>query len=713
MGTVLLREARTLAYGCYLLAVLAVLAALGFGLTHHTNRADVCLLLGLVAALVGFGLLLRGRLLNGQLSASLLLCYAPFALLWLLALASPLTSWHNILFGDWGLLIWLGLLAFVGPALVLAVRLGRQLRLAPVLAGLRQYWAIAVLLAAFVLLSLETLTMWVNVDSLSYLNATQTALAFNFSLEFPDLLRLCGHHSYVAILWYMIGGYLTPNSAAGLRLVNLVLVASSVLCVYQMLLHFCRGIEKADTDRWLSLPTRCALLTALYAFNPLVLGPLYLLNLDVLTMVFAAWTALAFLKRNNVLLTASSLALVFSKEVGLVMLLGLLLFSLAAKLLARRKPASAQSWRAEIIMALVLAAAAVINLCAPSWAEIATPAPGFNIFTLNALNIVEKLKQLYLLDFSWLLTLVILAGGGAWLWQRRKRAKRDDRDSDSLCQGKLGSDGLALLGMYLAVVVFNLTFLTWSHPRYIQPHLPLFCVAASLALAWLGSAQFTPKAAITTGALFIAPIRATLPAAVLAVLLLAQTFITFDPVTLAAFRQVSIGQTELVTTAKFLYLNEQLDTDPDQASHLELVDAVAYNRQAGYQGGALEAFLKDIDYNSTTLVLVDPIYDYEGNTNLTYIALLGGRNSEQDTYYYDPQSGQISYLPNGEPFNVEVVYPKSVIEISNYPQYQRIYYLSAPWRNSFQQWQPVANLPILEAGTSTYRGWELEYRRLK
>jgi hypothetical protein len=692
---------RTLPAALYVLAILLVFGALCLGVDHHPKRSDAALTAGLLASLAAFSVLLASDRLTGGRAARLLVCYLPFAAVWLLSLLSPFPSRQSILYGSSQLLAWLGALALVVPACVLLFVLVKGLSPERLAQGIRRHWAISTVVLVFLLLCVETLTQWGTTDSFDYALSAHWAMEWNFSLESPSLFQLASHTSYMMALWYMAGAFMAPGDVVGLHFVNIALVASSVVCFYRIVLHFApRGAS--GRSRLVA-----ALLTCVYACNPMVLGMTYELSLDVLLMVSLVWFCAAYLSRSPVLVMFSAFSLVFSKEPGFVLLAGFVGVSLVlalAKGLARARGRGAAADPSpdrpgSLACALLALAASGVSLrFFPIWAVTSPDNPTFNTLLFDPGHVHVVLKQILVLNFAWLLAGVALVGIVVclvacfvrWLLSRSRRMRAGADGGAGGGEGRRGSllTLLAPFGAFCAFALFSVLYFTYANPRYVAPLVPLLSLFAVAPLCRLLGERRLP--AVLAAALLCAP-------------LLVQNVVTIDPLTLASFRQVDIGKTFLVTA------------EPD--STIEVGTPTAYNRQQGYMGTAFERMLAEISYDNDTMVLVDAFY---GGGTYYQFSVRPNRNAATPLHY-DPESGRVLALHDAErysdaplaPLNLRVVPQGERVDLSAYRGYGRVFFVTATWNDDFATCLPIEGLPVLEEGVAGFRYWQFEYYRVK
>jgi hypothetical protein len=684
----LFRDWRLVPGVLYVGAALLVLLALYFGSFEHPNRSDAALTVAMLASLAAFvAVLARGRL-AAPLARDLFVCYLPFAALWLLSLASPLPSRSTILYGSSQLLVWLGFVALVLPAALLLLVWLKGLSLEQMSGFFRRHWALCLAVLAFVVLSLEALTMWGTVDSTTYAFVANGALTWNFSLEDAARFKFCGHQPFLVAPWFMVGAFLTPGDHVGLRLVNILLLVSSIACFYCILLRL---------SAWLSQHRLvAALLTCVYAFNPLVLGTVYEMNLDTPCMVFLTWLAAAFVCRRPVLFTFSAFSLVFSKEVGFVLLAGFLLgqlVSLLARRLSKRNANTGVDYLFVAVSFVVSLSALLALRFIPYWMSnnadgeydwtAATGSMGF-----DPAYVIQMLKHFFVLNYSWVLVSITLLGALVFVIRGIVRRRRGDVSRPAAFPVVL-----PLVGAYGAFLAFSLVYQTFLNPRYVTPHVPLLALAAVAALTVVLANK---RALVATASLCLGGA------------LLVQNVVTCDPLMRETFGHIDIGKTEIATSL------------PGNVA--EFGPPSTYNRQMGYQDVAFERLLAHIGYDDDTLVLFDDLYGSAGPpSRFVYHNVFSWETGRERTFYFDAGSGRVLFLfPNSEQatqgatvMNLDVAPVAEKVDLSAYSRYSRVFFVSAPWRTGFEQCRPVEGLPVLEEGVVGYRYWQMEYYRIK
>jgi hypothetical protein len=497
-------------------------------------------------------------------------------------------------------------------------------------------------------------------------------------------------------LWYLIGAFITPGDVIGLHFVNITLAASSIVCFYKIVLHF------APKDASGKLRLAAALLTCVYACNPMVLGMTYELNLDVLLMVSFVWFYAAYLSQKPILIMFSALSLVFAKEPGFVLLAGFLSVSLVVALIKRLQRANGAATvtsNPDTLKSLAcaftaLALSGIALRVFPKWNDAPSSADQtFNTFIFDPDHVDIVLNEIFVLNFAWVLVGIAFISVTTcfirWLLSRPQRVQACTPNSQREGRGH-GSllDLFAPFGAFCAFALFSVLYVTHANPRYVASFIPLLSLFTTVPLYRLLDGK-----KLLTG----------LTALLLCVPLLVQNVVTVDPLTLASFRQVDIGKTTLVTTT------------PD--STLEVGTPTTYNRQQGYMGTAFERMLTEISYGSDTMILVDAFYGDDTYYQFSIRPIRGAATP----FYYDSESKRMLMLHDAAkysatpltPMNLHIVPQAERVDLSAYEGYARVFFVTVTWNNDFATCRPIEGLPVLGEGVAGYRYWQFEYYRIK
>ena len=159
--------------------------------------------------------------------------------------------------------------------------------------------------------------------------------------------------------------------------------------------------------------------TAAFIFNPLILGIIYEINLDLPSVCFYIWVLYALMYHKKILLLCSSLFLVFSKETGILLLFGIAVgwgLSWFIPLIKSYKEKTFRELLKEVpfTTCALFITVPVLMLLSMKFTSIwrqdslsgqSQSAQGMETFAFIIENTVIKLKELVVLNFSWILIL--------------------------------------------------------------------------------------------------------------------------------------------------------------------------------------------------------------------------------------------------------------------------------------------------------------------
>lgn len=554
---------------------------------------------------------------------------------------------------------------------------------------LQSKWEIFLVSIIFAILSFDTLSTMTRLDSNIYYTYLNEAKYWNLSFDTIINFKLGGHQSIGYTLWGLIGVYLTPDSPLGVRVINVLLVISSIFClsaIYQKIMPIHSRII-------------CVLAVAAFAFNPLILGIIYEINLDLPSECFYIWVLYALLYDKKLLFLCSSLLLVFSKETGILLLFGVAVgwgVSWVITFITKYKTVSLKKMIKKIPMKMcaLFMVAPVLMLISMKFTSIwrqeslnvqNQSGQGMDTFGINLENTIIKLKEIFLINFSWIGTLIIV---GCLIVIIIKKKKRYMIMKKSLIQG------LPLYISCLFFMIFQFIYITYCHIRYIIPVLPGMI---SIMIVLLYSVM--PKKKIVylmMGYLTV---------------ILAQNFYTLDPVSKMVCHTIDIGTTKIISTRTFVRSTENTiqteKSNPKLIQELQLTQSAIYNRQYMQFLDAFEKMLDDINYDDSTFVAVAPIYENEVE-RMTWISLFGRWYS--DELFYDAKKKHLTDDVTKQRINVAVINSQDDI---NYQEYDRVYLISFPYNNHFDEKSFLNKFSYIDSFVVQKKFWEIDVYRLK
>jgi hypothetical protein len=294
----------------------------------------------------------------------------------------------------------------------------------------------------------------------------------------PFYLRCWGHASHVYVGLLAISQLFDHGNGTVLIAVNAIILALGV-GGFHRLTRVAFPDDAHRIDR--------ALLSAVFMLQPPLLASVVQPGLDLPVLVGVVWAITLLIERRWAWTAVAGTAMVFSKETG-VLLYGLVLgcwgwwsYRRSGDRSEARWRELASAWPAAIPLAVFAAYVAFYMIWRPGqpamWtAGIDTPLVRQFLVPRVDVYLVSYLALLFVLNFAWLPSALLIAGGivgGIGFVRRRPR------------RGVAGADVQVLLFLTLLFIatVYALTrFLTFSNVRYLLPATALLLVASYAAL---------------------------------------------------------------------------------------------------------------------------------------------------------------------------------------------------------------------------------------
>lgn len=536
----------------------------------------------------------------------------------------------------------------------------------------------------FILLSLETLDDWMALDSLTYYTGIANAKAIDFTCGTLELLKLGGHRSYGATFFYLLGEFCSPNNQIGVRMVQIILLCSTIFMFSSIL-----NMLKIDGN---SIVLNLCL-TSIYAFSPLILGTIYSINIDFMMMIFWIWMVFFFLKDKQILFVFSMLVEVFTKEVGVVIFCGFIAGILINSLIHKNKIGIN---RFIYYILPMLSFIAMWFLGGRIWfssknsTNMSLNGSGFSSFGINWISIRAKFMCIFILNFAWIITLLLVVCGIIILIRRKKRVMVCTVSNEQFIPIDIS---------YLFFFLFNMLYITYGHPRYIMPGY-FFLIILLGRLFSLINLQKRHE--------FIVLL-------LICLLMLIENYFTIDPLTQLSFKKVNIGDRSMVSTIEYTSIANKLDTSPNALQGRFFSHYMEYNRQFTYFRDAFRKALQTISYDKDTLVIIDSIF-LNNSIDFSSLVMLGKEGGNNAEYYWN--GNNIVYSDSFEKMNLFFVGAQDtdLLDYSlDYSEYKRVYYFSFPYNDEYTEFQILSSTtyPIIEEYSVLDHGWRIDIRRIK
>lgn len=529
-----------------------------------------------------------------------------------------------------------------------------------------------------VIIRLPMFTQIQKWDSSVYYGGVAAACRF-FDYTFTsvwDYFRLASHPTFAFTFFCAIGEFLIPAKATGVLIVQLVLTVAALICIYRML----RGC-------WCDMPPVPAMLVVLLlSILPIFWGTFSIVNVDYFLILFFIFMLYSDYKKLELLRFGWMIAVMLTKETGWIIVAGYI----AACLIMLWRKEKEEKLKVKIKR---LAKEPLVQICAMvviiiclyslkqgslfSWfgvgvehgffvsgEEIKERGLGINAVGFYLPYILHKLMQIFVLNFMWIPSAIIIYSC-VMLVKGRRECIREIRNLESS------------IGALVFFVLFNIFFVTAALSRYTIFSAVLIWLIATILAYYIIVPHLTRKALSGLGG-------------VLVVLLCIQNFVYIDPLSNLFFQRLDSGKGIILSTD--MNLNGYGDT---------LINNYRYS----YIDKLLDKMLRAVEYNSDMQVIaLDDTYPICGMGRY----LLGWDLDGQKRRCLDAKEDNvvsINVLPLSDLESNEgrEVFPKAVVYFLKYYGYDEESYLERlePYytiggRQEIDNWGGTLSYYILE-----------------
>lgn len=576
----------------YLLSFVVLAAYMFFAIRRHYRLSDCCFAAALMISVAAMILMYQGRehismLLRQQLIIVNTIIFVPLLCLYIYP--------KNNFYADskaWGA----AELAYFLASILFWIFVKRGEKKKPdIRAFFAENYYLCGLCLAVVILCLSVFDNYIVEDSRSYsLDLINQMRNATFEPGPMKTFKVCYHTSYGFSIWYIPLASLLSSHAYGARLTNILMWDACIVLFWLICKKLFANIK----------PALLVFSTTIFAFTPMIFGPLHDVDLELAVLFNFMLLLYAFLTQRHILEVFFAMLLAFSKENAIAPLVGffggMLLYRIFNNKAFKEKSTAfirnygrsvfsvflaivmygsffiaseGVAWnRATDIPFLrnvfdyieslddepepeyvcpgspeasntvsdVVAGSAVAEEVAlasePVTAELSDKTyplradsqeavnmpeenKNFNRLGLNMIMITAKLKQIFVLNFAWIATLIILAGTIILFATKRLKIKA------------IGWEYmLPVAGAFAAFMAAQVLLITYCSPRYIKMA-PFFVVLAATAVLY--KLDLDEKMITTAGILGT-------------VLIMAQNYYSLDPVSNLAFERIDMGKTKMI-----------------------------------------------------------------------------------------------------------------------------------------------------------------------
>ncbi|MGN1187351.1 MAG: hypothetical protein ACI4R6_02555, partial [Lachnospiraceae bacterium] len=438
---------------------------------------------------------------------------------------------------------------------------------------------------------------------------------------------ICGHIAHGYIFMNMLGQLLDVESGMGFQYSNMIMGAMAAVCLFYI---FKRLFPKSKSFA-------CALAAFIVSIQPMFLGLSTSAQMEYTIAILFIYVICSYVTKHYILMAFWLVMLGTCKETGTMMafsVLGLAILYAAAWYI-RQKGGFKNAWKSlskwQIILIVVFIAACIAVfvkvLFLPVWGGtriidvLKIGGSGRMNFQFDKTHFLMKVRQLYILNFSWLWAVLLVVGlvvNYAVPAVRKRKA----------IDGRILS---FIIIQYVVYTGFLLFFLEAKQPRYniLSDVLLLFLTMTVLIKVLDKLVIFVPVSTVVGG------------------LALIETFLTIDPVTQAVFTRINTGGIPMVWTAATKSELEYMD--------INVSDFGYYNYQYTFADRAVDRMLDQVNYQGWFRIVSsfeEGTEDQFASTDLIWDSQLRKRTyrrADEEARYHSVQ--RISYIEEVEGWN--------------------------------------------------------------
>ncbi|HJA30886.1 MAG TPA: hypothetical protein H9956_04475 [Candidatus Eisenbergiella pullicola] len=453
------------------------------------------------------------------------------------------------------------------------------------------------------IVQLKDIPRW---DALQYYQMLRNACEkFDFTIDsFWENFIFASHPTIAFASITAIGEFLDPSGYKGVLLIWLLVTLIAAFCVYRIL-------EKLlPRCSWhYHMLAACTVMT-----TPIVLGTFSYYQPDMGTVCFFLFLLYAYLYKRNLLTFFSMILLMMTKEIGIVVLAGFGLGILIGRVFFSEKDMTfkqrlAHFFREPIgIIGIIAASLLTIYFLfffingGRLWSYASSG------FSFDANFIKFKFKQYFILNFNWLIWGANLILGIMGKIQR-------GRISGKIVKYKHEEIIWAISITAFSQIFFLSLYMTFSFPRY-QELIDL----CGVLLLMIQIGRVKKQKEIMSQNMFGEKLYwKEISIAGMGILLLIESYVTIDPLSLLSFEHENTGQGYIIS--------ESYNKDILQA------DYTVYNHQHNYLTGIYNHILSAVDYHEGMDVI---IWNNPGSYELL-----------EDNYYWDASARTITLKEDG------------------------------------------------------------------
>ena len=404
------------------------------------------------------------------------------------------------------------------------------------------------------------------------------AASVNFDFSFESIwnnFRLAAHPTFSFVFFMLIGEFLFPAKTTGALIVVLLMTTIALVFIYKMLCGY-----------WCQLPKLPAMVfTMVISFIPLFWGTSSYINVDYTLLPFFIYLMYADYREQKIMMMFWTIALLLNKETGWIIVAGYyavyvlkLWIRLKGDKLSQKIAGMCKDGIMRVILVGLLAACAYISRQGgltgwrgvgttsgifASGEAIAEKGVGVDALGIYPAYIVCRLAQIFILNFMWIPTLIILVSVIYCVVKRRNEWKEIHNIS-------------GMTGALVMFILFSIIYITEALPRYLIFSTVILWLIALVVLYYVWGAILSRTKTMGICAFFV-------------LLLMIQNFFYIDPFSNVVFNNLDSGKGRILST---------------NMNATYYGDTLVNNYRYSYLDKLLDKMLLEADYNKDKQIVL-------------------------------------------------------------------------------------------------------------
>lgn len=527
-------------------------------------------------------------------------------------------------------------------------------------------------------LSLEQVTRGIRWDSIQYYAYIARLKDFTFNPNDLLMFKASGHSCYGYVLLYSIGESFSPGNGYGVRIESILFFIISIIILYKIL----EEIMPMGQKKWRDISV------AIYAVTPVILGPIQNIDVEILVLTLFIILFYCYIKQSYIIFILVAVFFVFTKETCVLLLGGFFFYECLYGLYVWIKKKNIINYFKEnytkfIVLYFPLLIFVLYFSSDVTWgsSKVSDSVDKFNYWGVNSVVIINKLEQLFIMNFAWIPTILIAI---TFITALLKKKLNKSKPLHKITK--------VLIVCYIIFLSTQLFYVTYVFPRYIM--LQYFFLACMMQWALNQNVIKNSYKLIVSSITLVAT--------------LIQNFYSLDFITKSIFDTMDIGKTVMTVNSPIIYLNNSTVLTEEEAKFLELSPYADMNRQWSYFDVLINKFLNTIQYSEGDLVLYPDTF-YPRSSNIFF-----GLGS--DTYYSEESHGLRQNIisavddigTDSVKYNAKIVTDFDM----DFDQYNNVYYLEFPF-DTVQKEKFLQNYDVVNTYQISYRGWKLTAYKIR